>query len=172
MGIFPIFMNIVQFWLIDSIVKASGTPVDPSRPRYSDAQDHEPLFRPSADDDDAPPCDVESELLSSGSGLSSEITTLVNVGDKFKSLGSMPSPLVVPPDSVSLITHDNLPYSWGDSSISPRNHPSPLSSLEHKSVCIAEPDPPNLCHAVPYAEKRRAKNTSLVTNQGTPRKEF
>ncbi|EPQ59190.1 hypothetical protein GLOTRDRAFT_136127 [Gloeophyllum trabeum ATCC 11539] len=54
MGIFPILMNIIQFWLIDSIVKASASsvnlPPDPARPS-ADA-DREPLFRASEEDDD------------------------------------------------------------------------------------------------------------------------
>jgi len=49
MGVFPIFMNVVQFWLIDSIVKASGTAVI-TLP--SDPADHEPLFRSSTDSSD------------------------------------------------------------------------------------------------------------------------
>ena len=49
MGLFPICMNVVQFWLIDSIVKASGSagitlPADPA--------DREPLFRSSSDSAD------------------------------------------------------------------------------------------------------------------------
>jgi len=51
MGIFPIIMNIVQFWLIDSIVKASGVALDLDSP---DPLDREPLFRtPDDDEDDA-----------------------------------------------------------------------------------------------------------------------
>jgi len=49
MGVFPIFMNVVQFWLIDSIVKASGTAVI-TLP--SDPADREPLFRSSTDSSD------------------------------------------------------------------------------------------------------------------------
>jgi hypothetical protein len=66
MGIFPIVMNVLQFWLIDSIVKASSGPValepdaeDPMHP------DNEPLFNASDDeDDDHRPRrgDIESQL--------------------------------------------------------------------------------------------------------------
>ncbi|KAJ7749249.1 vacuolar membrane protein-domain-containing protein [Mycena olivaceomarginata] len=49
MGIFPILMNILQFWLIDSIVKASGVALDLDSP---DPLDREPLFRSPDDDDD------------------------------------------------------------------------------------------------------------------------
>ncbi|KAJ7831892.1 vacuolar membrane protein-domain-containing protein [Mycena leptocephala] len=49
MGIFPILMNILQFWLIDSIVKASGVALDLDAP---DPLDREPLFRAPHDDGD------------------------------------------------------------------------------------------------------------------------
>ena len=67
MGIFPIIMNVVQFWLIDSIVKAnaSSQSTSPSSAtRHSD--DREPLFRANSDDedddddDDRRPNDIEN----------------------------------------------------------------------------------------------------------------
>jgi hypothetical protein len=50
MGIFPIIMNIAQFWLIDSIVKASAaaTAAQDIVPTH---QDREPLFTALAVDD-------------------------------------------------------------------------------------------------------------------------
>lgn len=66
MGIFPIIMNILQFWLIDSIVKASAhsasVALPSDSPRESINEDEEPLFRASMDDeDDEPrPHDVEN----------------------------------------------------------------------------------------------------------------
>ncbi|KAF8897857.1 vacuolar membrane protein-domain-containing protein [Infundibulicybe gibba] len=55
MGIFPIIMNILQFWLIDSIVKASATTsptLDSSVPDSFDSYDREPLFGAPSDEDD------------------------------------------------------------------------------------------------------------------------
>jgi hypothetical protein len=52
MGLFPIFMNVVQFWLIDSIVKASGTTGIVLSSNQSEPSDYEPLFRSSVDSDD------------------------------------------------------------------------------------------------------------------------
>ncbi|KAI0278616.1 vacuolar membrane protein-domain-containing protein [Russula aff. rugulosa BPL654] len=49
MGLFPIFMNVVQFWLIDSIVKASGN-TETALP--FDQSDREPLFHSSDGDGD------------------------------------------------------------------------------------------------------------------------
>ncbi|KAF5333530.1 hypothetical protein D9611_002706 [Ephemerocybe angulata] len=52
MGIFPIAMNILQFWLIDSIVKASsGVALDPDTEDHTNP-DREPLFNGSSDDED------------------------------------------------------------------------------------------------------------------------
>jgi hypothetical protein len=56
MGLFPIAMNILQFWLIDSIVKASeDTPFtlqsDTPRHSHEDSQ-REPLFGVPSDDED------------------------------------------------------------------------------------------------------------------------
>lgn len=53
MGLFPIFMNIIQFWVIDSIIKVGGvgglgTP--PEEPDETD--DYEPLFHAIDDSDD------------------------------------------------------------------------------------------------------------------------
>lgn len=51
MGAIPIVMNVLQFWLIDSIVKASAYALAPeSSPRQS--ADREPLFNDTGDDDD------------------------------------------------------------------------------------------------------------------------
>ncbi|KAI9464299.1 vacuolar membrane protein-domain-containing protein [Russula earlei] len=54
MGLFPILMNVIQFWLIDSIVKAGGFGSTALTSDPFDPTDREPLFRSSADlvDDD------------------------------------------------------------------------------------------------------------------------
>ncbi|KAJ7129271.1 vacuolar membrane protein-domain-containing protein [Mycena epipterygia] len=49
LGIFPILMNCIQFYLIDSIIKASGVALDMDTP---DPLDREPLFGAPDDDDD------------------------------------------------------------------------------------------------------------------------
>jgi hypothetical protein len=55
MGLSPIIMNVVQFWLIDSIVKAHTPPLtlddEPSRHGASDG-DREPLFQAGGSDDE------------------------------------------------------------------------------------------------------------------------
>ena len=55
MGLFPIIMNILQFWLIDSIVKAHAPPLtlDDDAPRLSvHGSDREPLFEADGSDED------------------------------------------------------------------------------------------------------------------------
>ncbi|KAL0950209.1 hypothetical protein HGRIS_010201 [Hohenbuehelia grisea] len=51
MGLFPIIMNVLQFWLIDSIVKASAAS-ERQETEHTDHLDREPLFRASEDEDD------------------------------------------------------------------------------------------------------------------------
>ncbi|KAH9174511.1 hypothetical protein EDB89DRAFT_2148048 [Lactarius sanguifluus] len=52
MGLFPIFMNIIQFWVIDSIIKVGGIGGLGTPPDEPDEEaDHEPLFH-SIDDPD------------------------------------------------------------------------------------------------------------------------
>jgi hypothetical protein len=66
MGIFPIIMNILQFWLIDSIVKAGAYSTSVALPsddiEHGVDPDEEPLFRASMDDDDdeSYPRDIEN----------------------------------------------------------------------------------------------------------------
>jgi len=55
MGIFPIIMNIVQFWLIDSIVKASTIAYTALDVESGPGPDAEPLFDASDDEDDDHP---------------------------------------------------------------------------------------------------------------------
>lgn len=50
MGIFPIFMNVLQFWLIDSIVKASTKSLA-LNDHDTTPNDREPLFNAPDDDD-------------------------------------------------------------------------------------------------------------------------
>lgn len=54
MGVFPILMNIIQFWIIDSIVKSSKEPVklDPEGGLVTD-EDREPLIS-TEDEEEAP----------------------------------------------------------------------------------------------------------------------
>lgn len=101
MGIFPTTMNILQFWLIDSIVKAS-TPTSvalENSPNLSRHPDREPLFRAPSDDeddgDDYQNRDVENQLSlprSHSRDLTQQIDhksfTTSSTSDEHKSTGS------------------------------------------------------------------------------------
>ncbi|PPQ92346.1 hypothetical protein CVT25_008696 [Psilocybe cyanescens] len=52
MGLFPILMNVLQFWLIDSIVKASAVGPVALDVEQGSYQDREPLFNATDDDDE------------------------------------------------------------------------------------------------------------------------
>lgn len=55
MGLFPIVMNVLQFWLIDSIVKAHAPPLvltEDSSPLGADGGDREPLFQADGSDEE------------------------------------------------------------------------------------------------------------------------
>ena len=84
MGIFPIMMNIIQFWLIDSIVKASTTgplALDVEHGPYQD-QVHEPLFHaPEDDDDDTGRRDIHPARHSRNSFSSLDSTGLHSTDD-------------------------------------------------------------------------------------------
>ena len=53
MGLFPIFMNIIQFWVIDSIIKVGGVGgLGVQTEEQTDEADHEPLFIDDPDGDE------------------------------------------------------------------------------------------------------------------------
>lgn len=69
MGLFPIAMNVLQFWLIDSIVKASAGPLTLDPDLEGPTQpDQEPLFSTPSDDEDddhrpiARRADIENQI--------------------------------------------------------------------------------------------------------------
>jgi hypothetical protein len=121
MGVFPMIMNIVQFWLIDSIVKASTSSIAArsASPRHSDSRDREPLFGSPDDDDDVSPRDIEDGPLSSTSRMTSEgdFRTLVGSEDNKSKLSASrsSSPITLPKTPV-VVAHDYPPNSVGSGS--------------------------------------------------------
>ncbi|KAF9266294.1 hypothetical protein L218DRAFT_897361 [Marasmius fiardii PR-910] len=98
MGIFPIIMNVLQFWIIDSIVKASDAPVALAGDSHN-AQDHadrEPLFGvPSDEEDDDDghvtqrrPHDIENPPTSRSNEPKSQSRTRTSGADEPKASGS------------------------------------------------------------------------------------
>ncbi|KAH7909743.1 vacuolar membrane protein-domain-containing protein [Hygrophoropsis aurantiaca] len=149
MGLFPIIMNILQFWLIDSIVKASaGSDTLPtSSPRHSDAQDREPLFQSNDDDDDASPLarDIESQNHPSCSRAQSgdDLKTAVGSEDSKSVISGVTTPLTFSDRSNALTAHDYPPGSAG-SSLSHASSSSSSLSSRHKYK--RSPPPPLQFH--------------------------
>ncbi|KAG0702407.1 vacuolar membrane protein-domain-containing protein [Suillus ampliporus] len=156
MGLFPIIMNILQFWLIDSIVKASS-PVDLpiNSPRTSDSHDREPLFRAPEDDEDEAHCDIENPRPTySRTPTGDDAKTLVASDDgKGKDSGTT-SPITIAQstNSSSLASHDYPPSSIGSSSSHSsrsrhkykRSPPPPLEFCTSHMPAINSPDPPRV----------------------------
>ena len=117
MGLFPIIMNVVQFWLIDSIVKAHAPPValddDSSRLGAYDG-DREPLFQAegsdeedeTADESESAPPKYDIETPEPLTAVTPTITTqhrpLTPDSRSFPSGSSTPFPVGVDPDDVAM----------------------------------------------------------------------
>ncbi|KAG2128988.1 vacuolar membrane protein-domain-containing protein [Suillus clintonianus] len=156
MGLFPIIMNILQFWLIDSIVKASSSSAElpTNSPRMSDVHDREPLFRAPEDDEDEDDdhCDIENPrptYIRMPTGDDAE-TIVVSEDFKGKDSGTT-SPLSIPKSSTpsSLVPHDYPPSVGSLSSHSSRSRhkykrspPPPLEFHTSHMPAINSPDPP------------------------------
>ncbi|KAG1734973.1 vacuolar membrane protein-domain-containing protein [Suillus lakei] len=154
MGLFPIIMNILQFWLIDSIVKASSNSVElpTNSPRMSDVHDREPLFRAREDDEDDAHCDIENprpSYIRMSTGDDAE-TIVASEESKGKDSGAT-SPISIPQSATpsSLLPHDYPPSVGSLSSHSSRSRhkykrspPSPLEFQTSHVPAINSPDPP------------------------------
>jgi hypothetical protein len=137
MGIFPILMNIVQFWLIDSIVKASESPTlafqsDSPRHSYEDNQDREPLFGVPSDDEDEADAghntrhDIENQRSHSQSGDDTKVST-PNELKSTASGGTTPATVSDGGTSVAMHAYPPSIHSTGTSPSSRRNSMSPPS---------------------------------------------
>jgi hypothetical protein len=147
-------MNILQFWLIDSIVKASSSSVElpTDSPRMSDVHDREPLFGAPEVDDDG--CDIENPRLTyirMPTGDDAE-TIVASEESKGKYSGTT-SPLSIPQSTTpsSLVPHDYPPSVGSMSFHSSRSRHkykrSPPPSLEFQTShipAINSPDLPRL----------------------------
>ena len=106
MGIFPIIMNIVQFWLIDSIVKASATAMAAQDSAVPTHQDRDPLLSAPAVEQQPSPRPDPTSCRRSVSSLDSwdpEIhvvttyQTIVTISDEQESSGASSSRTHVDP---------------------------------------------------------------------------
>ncbi|OSD04505.1 hypothetical protein PYCCODRAFT_1386616 [Trametes coccinea BRFM310] len=163
MGLFPILMNVVQFWLIDSIVKGSGNYAPLSlvadSPRGSMDPDSEPLFRGSEDDSDdddgvRPRHDIENprpvsrsrsrdvnRLSGEPKSISSGTTTLIPSGSSTpvsKPIDTTVASHAYPP------THANVSPNTPSSSVSSSSSASSLHSSMSRSRGRRRSPPPPL----------------------------
>jgi len=116
MGLFPIIMNVLQFWLIDSIVKAHAPPLtlgDDSSRLGAQGGDREPLFRADDSEEDEtvdepgstpPKYDVESPepLTAVKATTISQPRPLTPDSRTFPSGSSTPFHVEVDPDDVAM----------------------------------------------------------------------
>lgn len=165
-------MNILQFWLIDSIVKASTPPSNvalPSdTPRDSSALDREPLFRASTDDEDddedspSRPHDIENPPPRSYSPLSDVPATgkSADTTDEHKSSGTV-TPATRNGGGSSFASHAYPPRSTPFAPVAnapDENTPTSAESLSSKR----RSPPPQL---QPRSPLQPAVNSPMVTSE-------
>lgn len=168
MGIFPIFMNVLQFWLIDSIVKASANtsplalPTDSARSSLD--PDNEPLFRGGSDDeddDDGHPARYDLENPRPKSRSPSRSVRTLSPSTEHKSLASgsvtvvgsgSTTPTPKPIDTTRKAAHAYPPSLASASS-------SPVSSISSSSTSSSRgrgrrrsPPPPLALHDIPVSQ--------------------
>ena len=106
MGLFPIIMNILQFWLIDSIVKAHDPPLtladDSSRHGASEG-DREPLFQADGSDEEDETVDESGSTRSKYDVESPEPLTAATA-----TIVTQPRPLT--PDSRTFPSGSSTPF--------------------------------------------------------------
>ncbi|KAG1805208.1 vacuolar membrane protein-domain-containing protein [Suillus subaureus] len=140
MGLFPIIMNILQFWLIDSIVKASSK------------LHREPLFRAPEDDEDDVRCDMENpQLTYIRMPTGDDAETIVASEESKGKYSESTSPLSITQSTTpsSLVPHDYPPSIGSLLSHSSRSRhkykrspPPPLEFQAPYIPAINSPDPP------------------------------
>lgn len=176
MGLFPIIMNVLQFWLIDSIVKASSAaPValdSDARDTLNNA-DREPLFGVQSDDEDDDDIsrgrhDIENQLLDPRKRSSSDsparasdktysASTPSQKGSGTTTPGQAQDVHSYPPSLSSSLTSAS-----SSASSSPIN-PKPAKNLLKTARRRSPPSPLNIQTA-----HQPAVNSPLVTATPTP----
>ncbi|KAF9464798.1 vacuolar membrane protein-domain-containing protein [Collybia nuda] len=151
MGIFPITMNILQFWLIDSIVKASNSASVTLEAEVSGLYpDREPLFNASDDDDDQNmgyrPRDMENPRARSRSQSPRRsndkpyTSTSLPTSEEYKSSGTSTSDQQGGHSYPPSLSHSMTSTSSSHSSITPK----PAKNLLKKANRRAAPAPLSL----------------------------
>ena len=140
MGIFPILMNIVQFWLIDSIVKASSMAVV-ALDIEQRTHDSEPLFQGEVEDDYHP---------SQPSRRSSSLSTSrrLDTPDDHSFDTSLPGILITKECTNHVDSHSYPPSLSGSisSNMAPSHNPKMPQTLAKQTKRIASRSLPRISH--------------------------
>jgi len=155
MGLFPIFMNIIQFWLIDSIVKAGGFAGIALPTDQADAADREPLFRSSSDsgdDDDDDSADVDGVATPvKGDIEAQEQVGLLRRSAESRASHTYPPSLNNPPTAAPTVHRASLspPPTTGSVLSARRQRPPPAPLLPRSPMVPAlnSPDPSSVASA-------------------------
>ena len=198
MGLFPIAMNILQFWLIDSIVKASedtSFTLQSDTPRHShgDSQ-REPLFGVPSDDEDEDDAgtlsrhdvenprtrtrsrDVNDVSMTAENKSETSGTTTPGVSE-----GGTSVPLHAYPPNVDS-TGTSTPSSSRKGSISPqpgepkhkykRSIPAPLRIQTSPQPAVNSPDPPSNRRSKPSPVGKRIPESIPTAIKQEPDKDW
>lgn len=158
MGVFPIIMNILQFWLIDSIVKASAEEPLSLDSDAHDNLDREPLFGAPSDDEDE---DVGTQRHDIENPKPHPPHTIARSHSPGKSSGSV-TPLAIEPKGSGSITPtavDGYSYPPSLSSSLTSNSSNSSSSLSSPISSLRDGRPPN--------KKKRSIPAPLHIRQST-----
>ncbi|SJL02450.1 uncharacterized protein ARMOST_05777 [Armillaria ostoyae] len=162
MGLFPIIMNILQFWLIDSIVKASNEQFVSLDTDVHDALDHadrEPLFGvPSDDEDDDDTGNQRHDIENPRSRSPTHQHHRSQSNDK-SSGGS--TPLASEPKLSGSGTPQPIPGETHEI----HAYPPSLSSSVASASTVASISPPSIREATKLNKKRRSPPTPIHIRQ-------
>ncbi|KAK0461652.1 vacuolar membrane protein-domain-containing protein [Desarmillaria tabescens] len=161
MGLFPIIMNILQFWLIDSIVKASNEQFVSLDTDVHDALDHadrEPLFGvPSDDEDDDDAGTQRHDIENPRSPTHQHQRSQSND----KSTGGSTTPLASEPKLSGSSTPQAIPSETHDV----HAYPPSLSSSVASASTMASIPASSIREATKLNKKRRSPPTPLHIRQ-------
>ncbi|KAK7696291.1 hypothetical protein QCA50_000945 [Cerrena zonata] len=140
MGLFPIMMNIVQFWLIDSIVKASAQNASVALPTDSprSSGEEEPLFQAHSDDEDGDlvpsrPHDIENppihaRSVSKSRSRSRDPKLSISTGVSPSSTAASPSRKDLEHSQSAISLHAYPPPGNGSGTVSPASSSASIAS--------------------------------------------
>ncbi|KAL5527714.1 hypothetical protein ACEPAG_6515 [Sanghuangporus baumii] len=168
MGLFPIAMNVLQFWLIDSIVKAASQDSEllpSSSPRHS--ADREPLVDSNRSNDDDDDDDDDGDASIHGHGAENAPF----IGSSSQSLGSKDA-VEEEQKYLSSRTSTNEPEGPDES---PTNSPlsSPRNDESRHSFTVRPASPTSHRRRIaprvpPESQRYKASETRILASPGTP----